>query len=310
MKVEDIKWEKFQDRLEWAELRLACLKENFQFRRFYERWKNGEIQADYENEPMMQNPYKKAAYKKAGIPLSYKQWSKHPLKTLEAEFGIDTGMWQAKRNARDEKELIDLLNPYGEPPDELRELLPDIFYSYGIRELMTIQQENQTERKALARECHDVTGQIEPPKQHEALLLVNLRKSKKQLMTEFEAFLDLASDELDSSRYRKETLKALEVWKLRRKRKSYFDIAQTLKLTPGAAKQAFYRAYELTQGYKYDPETFQYEKPKMVCCETCPTRENCKDIKDFCPDALYYINQDQKSSTREFLPTDSIPSLT
>lgn len=153
-------------------------------------------------------------------------------------------------------------------------------------------------------------------KPSERLLRVDLSRKRSELLREFTLFLDLAEAhresgdvpedwkqnfstwEPDTSRFRSEAWQALEVWRLRRKRKTYKDIARTLKIGLQAAKMAFRRAYELIEGKPYRPEAFKRENLPVSTselgktCSTCPIRSTCKEL---CPDMLVFIDQDYGS---------------
>jgi hypothetical protein len=67
--------------------------------------------------------------------------------------------------------------------------------------------------------------------------------------------------EVDNERYRKESWKQLEVWKLRKQqvqkqKKDFREIASHLSESPDNIKKLFYRAYERIYGIKYDSEQF------------------------------------------------------
>ena len=117
--------------------------------------------------------------------------------------------------------------------------------------------------------------------------------------------LDIVIWEPDNARHRKEAWQHLEVWKARRKRKGFAEIAQELGYkTEDAAKKSFYKAYELSQGRDYDPEKlkpriWRFEKEEVArSCATCPDRATCTEL---CPDVLLYVDHDTKSSTTEKL---------
>jgi len=154
------------------------------------------------------------------------------------------------------------------------------------------------------------------------ILKIDLSRKRGELIEEFKRFLDRASyfrtaedcpapwknnyDEWapDNSRLRAEAWKALAVWRLRRKRKTYPEIAAALDLTVSAAKMAFRRAHELVEGAPYDPEA----RPDEIrlgelrkTCDSCPIRATCTEP---CPDVLHFLEQDQVNQ-RE-LPIDTI----
>jgi len=153
-------------------------------------------------------------------------------------------------------------------------------------------------------------------KPSERLLRVDLSRKRSELLREFTLFLDLveahcgsgdvpedwtlnyAAWQPDNSRFRSEAWQALEVWRLRRQRKTYKDIARTLGIGLQAAKMAFRRAYELIEGKPYMPEAFKRENLPVSTselgktCLDCPIRSTCKEL---CPDMLRFVDQDYGS---------------
>jgi hypothetical protein len=158
---------------------------------------------------------------------------------------------------------------------------------------------------------YQMRGQIKL-KPSERLLKVDLSKPRKQIVKEFEYFLDVverwrerdkqiqvikenyAKWNQDKSRNSEKTWQALEVWKLRREKTPFKDIARKLKMGEEAAKKAFYRAYELIEEKPYKKERMTKRAiPKSELkriCDTCPDRSTCRVP---CPDALPYVIQDE-----------------
>lgn len=103
-------------------------------------------------------------------------------------------------------------------------------------------------------------------------------------------------------RFRGEQIQALQVWEERRLRKPFNQIAKELGIKEPAAKKAFYKAYELIYGKKYDPA--DYEKPEIKkeylkkFCNTCMEKSTC-NCKVPCPDVVKFVDQDSKTSNRE-----------
>lgn len=150
----------------------------------------------------------------------------------------------------------------------------------------------------------------------ERILRVDLSRKRGELTREFALFLDMVEArrtdenvpedwkenystwEPDNSRFRFEAWQALGVWRLRRKRKTYKEIEQTLEIGLPAAKMAFRRAYELIEGKPYDPEAFKRNNLPVSTselgktCSTCPIRSTCKEL---CPDMLLFVGQDYGS---------------
>jgi hypothetical protein len=115
--------------------------------------------------------------------------------------------------------------------------------------------------------------------------------------------------DIDNSRFRDEAWEQLKIWDLRRKkeivrrrgsgsfftkRRTFGRISNELKLTEDLVKKRFYRAYEITQGLKYDieknRELWIIRKSELGSeCGTCEIRDTCADP---CPDVLRFRDQD------------------
>jgi hypothetical protein len=99
----------------------------------------------------------------------------------------------------------------------------------------------------------------------------------------------------DTSRQRDEAWQQLKVWRLRKERMPFAEIARRMVTTEDATKKAFYTAYERTQGRPYDPERYRrcarsiYKDSLERTCETCPERDTCTEL---CPEMMRYVDQD------------------
>jgi len=156
---------------------------------------------------------------------------------------------------------------------------------------------------------------------YQRLLLVDLRENPALLKKRFAEVLDCicwnrkfsrlqeewrdlyAGWAPDRSRERrKEAWRHLKVWRLRRQRKSFPDIARKMGITLDLAKKSFYRAYELIEKRSYSPEEFRRDyweirKEELKrTCKTCPDRDGCTTL---CPDVLPFVDQDMRKRTRE-----------
>lgn len=121
---------------------------------------------------------------------------------------------------------------------------------------------------------------------------------------------------IDDSRERKESWDQIKVWDLRRKREivkrrgsgtiftiriTFRRISNMLRITEDLTKKRFYRAYEITQGRKYDIEKSRelwiIRKGELAReCGLCEIRDTCTDP---CPDALRFIEQDHVGPTAD-----------
>lgn len=159
-------------------------------------------------------------------------------------------------------------------------------------------------------------------KPSERLLRVDLSRKKSELLAEFKAFLDQVdrfrkADTLpkewadnyqtwtpDTSRERAEAWDQLKVWRMRKERYSFSEIARAMEITQDAAKKAFYRAYERTQGRAYEPDRYRKDGQKMntwdmaKTCQTCPDRRTCSEL---CPEIMRYVDQDYTGRKESFL---------
>ena len=148
----------------------------------------------------------------------------------------------------------------------------------------------------------------------ERILKLDLSRKRGEIEAELKRYLDAAEHyrasgdvpeawranyeqwEPDRSRFRTEAWQALEVYRMRRQRKTFLEIAKTLKIHGAAAKKAFRRAYELIEARRYEPEFFRREAqavrlPELrKTCGACSLRETCEEL---CPDVLGFVVQDE-----------------
>lgn len=154
----------------------------------------------------------------------------------------------------------------------------------------------------LPRNC---TTSLEPG---EVVFKVDTRNRKADIMAEFEFWIDsfaLREHFVDHTRARKKEMKQyLEIWRLRKERRKFSEIAHVLQITKDTAKKGFYRAFELTQKQPYDRNLFSpHIKVTMeTLCSDCPNRKICNIL---CPDALRFISQDQKPQREKLLREDT-----
>jgi hypothetical protein len=211
-------------------------------------------------------------------------------------------------------DLLKLLDPLKDPDiDNKREefLLQKIFYSHAIVQL---EVDLDLPFEGVASRTMHTLKKLKP---YERFYAVDLRKKKKQILMEFEEFLNSAyrwkkfqkieTWDIDNSRFRAEAWTHLKVWKLRRKKLSFSQIAMDLKLTEDNAKKSFYRAFELIQGEKHDKDKLKKEAGRILIndlqktCDTCPDRKTCTIL---CPEVLPFADQDILENTREkLIPT-------
>ena len=286
-----------------AELRLALLKENFQFKGFYEK-----LKADpYSICPELRKP--EESYEEYSSRTHLMQVKGKPFFGGYAEvFGVNDKFFLVVQEVAiiPTEEFLILLDPNKEintvSSSELVQMLPLLFFSSGL----------STPFQSTA-----VKSELQP---YEKLITIDLRKRKTQLIEELTDFIDEQLNihnagvrlNLDSAiiwkppennRERKEAWGQLEVWKLRKQRKNFRWISRELRISEDLAKKRFYRAYELVQRESYDPDRYRKEGWKVRKSDLLRICDNCKDQRCLeqmetggewtpCPEVLNYINQD------------------
>jgi len=302
-------------------LRLAILKERADYRAFWDKH-NGDKMATVYQEYLNSKRKDNALHAKIlGFSAGLQRFGiKSPSLAVDSFFDV---MGYADR--------IDIclaaLNPYSEDiPQQISKL---VHRTSSIRQMTS--------------DC--VPGCCEPLdvedlfslKPFERLLRVDISRKRSELIEDFCSFLDeqeqvrdafstledfsvekISSDavkrivshftqwEPDKSRYRDECWRHLEVWKLRRQKKSYLEISRKLKIRVDAARKSMARAYELIEDRKYDQVLFKNVYLNISTaelkktCKSCPERANCEKTGDLCPDMLSYVDQDYVSQ-RELL---------
>ena len=286
--LDELNHDIFQFDADLARLKLALLKENFEYREFFRNFADDPYRL----------PFPAGVFKKFGMP----------------------GM-RFCCTSPNYKGILNLIDPFKETsldPRREKSLLSRLFYSHGVKQIEFDDQ--PVEGIASITKFGIERRGIKP---HERALLVDLSKKKKQLLREFSEFIDnvyrhknysiMKKDldfefyqkmEPDISRFRQESWTHLKVWKLRKNRVRFSQIAMKLGLTEDAAKKSFYRAYELTQNKKYDPDALRREiwlikKSELKkTCDACDERENCMSL---CPEVLAYIDQDTVKNPKEKL---------
>lgn len=171
-------------------------------------------------------------------------------------------------------------------------------------------------RDMLLKDAMNSDGSLYPIfhlKGSERLILVDLSRKKTELMAEFKAFLDQVhqnrkSDDIpenwkthykqwtpDTSRERDEAWDQLKIWRMRKERISFSEIARAMGITQDTAKKAFYKAYERTQGGAYEPDRYRQSGQKIntwgltMTCQDCPNRQTCSEL---CPEIMRFVDQD------------------
>jgi hypothetical protein len=288
----------FKDDIEHATLRLELLKQNFEYRKFFEEFEAWVKQ----EEPRFGTV---PDFKKFGIRdfVPFPGYAKYS---------------ETKDICDPKKDIRDL------PQDIVADIIPRLFYQNAVSCIQMKGQPVTTVFEGYRLELlQNVVAEGSAP--FERVYKVDLRKRKSQIMEELERYIDGAISKQeqskdnyyawkqDKSRYRKEAWNHLKVWKLRKDKKSFSEIAKTLSISLDVAKKSFYRAFELTQNKQYDPEALRrdvwlVQKSELrKTCETCELRHSCDTL---CPDMLLFVNQDQISRREKlFNDPDYVESL-
>ncbi len=280
-----INHEIFNFDIETARLKLALLKENFEYRKFYEKFiKSIENLGSYDSNFIF------------------------PRNIFE-----NFGLIGARHvfGGPSHYELLKILNPFDDfeiEKNREKYLLQTIFYECAVMQI----------ELNIDAPVNGLSGRAMPTlkkaKTYEQFFSVDLRKKKKQILREFEEYINNAyrwkkynaveTWQVDDSRFRQEAWKHLTVWKLRRKKLSFSKIALETHQTADNAKKSFYRAFELILGRKYDPgilkrEIWVIHKNEMQkTCDSCPDRLTCGTL---CPDVIPFVDQDILPHSRDKL---------
>ncbi|MHB8790191.1 MAG: hypothetical protein ACYDBT_09950 [Desulfobulbaceae bacterium] len=283
-------------------LRLAILKENAAYRVFWKKHGGKEAVSAYVE-----------VYFSDGTDL---QAQKVPSKIRELADALNDGLSafgiiiKANQTGND---LLQALDPFNE---ESPESLPVTFWV----EVPVVQVIDFERSRLVEHDFFIDKSQVDTLSPSERILVIDVSCRKKEILKEVERFLDsikeargiahLLPDEEyrknyemwqpDVSRRREETRKHLQVWKLRRQRKSYLQIYRETGIKVDAAKKAFARAYELIEGRRYIRDSFKEGYMEILApelkrtCATCPDNParggSCSEP---CPDVLAFIEQDE-----------------
>jgi hypothetical protein len=277
--------------VENARLRLALLKENFEYQTFF---------------------------------LDFMKWTK---KNANSEFWPGLAFKRIFHislfpGSPQYKNILKAIDPFEKNSPNIDSYLPNLFRDPAVTLIDT--SKNPIE----GLQNKPLRSFLDQEKPWNRLYAIDLRKPKAQIKAEFEAFLEWAFDEktnenhdlsydeweIFTARKRDEAWRHLEIWKLRKKKTPFFDIARQLNISIDVAKKSFARAYELTQEKKYDPVLYRreawsikFEALEKNPCAVCPNRATCTEL---CPEMLGFVNQDQCTLKEKLLEdSDYIDSL-
>jgi len=278
--------------IETAKLRLALLKENFEyrefftvFRKFYERSKDrGNFEYIFD------------------LIWEYRFY----------RFGIQRLQYFKAHPDYDIQDVISLLDPQRDVSgQEADDILSKLFYEPAVEGVGTDEQIDPIVGATYTG--FEKTQRLMP---YERLYLVDLRKPKSQIIQEFRAFIDGAPLDRDGKRYRKEAWRHLKLWKLvYHENMTLRKISYKLGISSDAAKKSYYRAWELTQGYPPPKRRITdqgpdhgawdaYLKVMENMCNDC-TNKICEETGVECATVSMYVNQDKASRQGQLLREDT-----
>jgi hypothetical protein len=278
------------------QLYIACLKENFEFLDYWEKhgqaareaW--AKIQKHYSEDKTQEQKFDLIACE---LDMVEEKLNRFGLRTY-------AGQWD---------DCLDILDP---AKKELPDLLPFDFLD-DIPAIVLATEWGKLKDPGFEWRREPVEWILDELKPHERLLKIDLSRKKKDLLNDFKKYLDnvdrlRGSDDMpkewadnyqawtpDTSRERAEAWGQLKVWRMRKERIPFSEIARAMEITQDAAKKAFYRAYERTQGRAYEPDRYRKDGQKIntwdmtKTCQTCPDRRTCSEL---CPEILRYADQD------------------
>jgi hypothetical protein len=274
----------YEKALDEAKLRLALLKENFSYRAFFKKFKNSpELMMDQLN-----------------------------------SYGIDSGILKsfALPNKVTISEIVQLLDPNEElqnkqSPFLIDHVLPQLFFQHAIQQIIFSGAEGMKMEYDHSLQLGRNRDIVLLPS--ERLLKIDLSKKREQIINEINSYLDLVLNKYtDHSRKIQKAWEQLRVWKLRKKRKPFAEIALITGTTVDTVKKRFYKAYQRTQGKEYDKNLFRKEtlfKEKSDLKKTCDTCSHRNECTVLCPEILEYVDQDTKQSASEKQLSDSSESF-
>lgn len=318
------------DGMEEGRLRLALLKENSEYRRFFDEHKSAlcsclsmipepgedrsaELRRKTECMTTIGTFVADCETKFGMAPHA------HPL-FVRLYFPDPKGGMEASPRGLSLDQALMFLDPATDVetiPKELSLVFYEMFFRAGIYQVVPY----NVPPIPLGEGSREI-GMPEKIQPYQRLLLVDLRENPTLLKERFAEFLDriywsrkasrpewrdsYAGWVPDRSRERKEAWQHLKVWRMRRQvpKPSFPEIARELRITPAAAKKSFYRAIELITGKRFDREAWEKdraEKPPKTCTN-CPQREGCTEP---CPEIF-----EEKTSNPDFIPGDADVSET
>lgn len=252
---------------ETAKLKLALLKENFDYQRFYDSFRK--------------DPYSYLAiYPRPGQTASNRPPKSMP-RFIRSTVGNDFQHYCGAFGLNPRSEIIlwligwplddfvKLFDPNCEDPqiqsNDLVNALPFFFDAAGVRSLLPGYDHQLTYQKT-------GTGNSPPLQPYEHILLIDMRKRDTRLKAEFQKYLasqrrihaggsqegfTYKSDETyrewtpENDREKRAAWKQLEVWKMRKRRVPFKQISSQLRISEDHAKKSFYRIFSLIMGAGY-----------------------------------------------------------
>lgn len=253
-----------------AKLKLALLKENFNYQKFYDTFRKDPysfLSIDPRPEHASSNRPTSA------MPRFIRSTVGNDFQHYCGAFGLNPRseiiLWLIGWPLDD---FVKLFDPDCEDPQvqslDLENALPFFFDAAGIRSLLPAYDHQLTYQK-------DGASNSPPLHPYEHILLVDMRKRDTQLKAEFQKYLSsqrkihaggnrkgftYKSDETyrewtpENDREKRAVWKQLEVWKLRKRSIGFKQISRQMGLTEDHTKKLFYRAFALIMGDSYRKE--------------------------------------------------------
>jgi len=286
-------------------LRLACLKENFEYIDFWEKKGGEKVERAFKE---IQN-----FYDAGGTTATICEDCGQQIETV-TYFDCGLNKFGVRRSTlpADDVKIMKILDPFLKDMPERKDIPKRLPFNFvNPLSVFGVETANGVSHVESGGVTLEYALRMKPS---ERLLKADLSRKRAELIDDFKRFIDAVDYfrndteingginsenyskwEPDQTRFRKEAWQQIEVWKLRKEKKTFAEIARRLDISEDAAKQRFYKAYERTQEKKYDQEKYNkiayiVRKDEMKnICETCPHRQTCCEL---CPDALRFIDQD------------------
>jgi hypothetical protein len=208
----------------------------------------------------------------------------------------------------EEKEIVEVLYPteYRDlTADERKRGVRPSFLPipiFGNRDELIIKIDLTADMGDLIKKCTDFL------KYYQSFLLKNKsRMIQDRLVDKWEVY-----DAYDETKSFKKAVQKLNARAVNHARiLNNFDVPANAppKIKVDTARKAYYRAFALVHGEKFDPSKHKPEKLPITLrrtCDQCPEYSRCEAL---CPEVLDYVSQDERYQRETHMPEHTLDTL-